>query len=182
MLWEFQPTHVEFQLVTSCSPVVEGRQEVPIRLGGGPRSVLAWGQEQWRPSTWCCTSELQPSRELGRSFLPPRGGGHPLYWFGMILVANNCVLNSIGTYLFLIIGTGDKLSQEWIQAHSFSSLLCLLLLYGCKRVTAAPDTIIPAFPEAPEHNIPCILLSATGSHGLPWFQGRLGNWVAKGNK
>lgn len=43
---------------------------------------------------------------------------------------------------------------------------------------AAPDITIPVFSEAPKQNLQYILLGRTGSHGLPWLQGRLGDWMS----
>lgn len=39
---------------------------------------------------------------------------------------------------------------------------------------AAPNIIIPAFPEVPKQNLHYVFLGRTGSHGFPRLQGRLG--------
>lgn len=81
--------------------------------------------------------------------------------------------------------TGGRLSQDGLaaqQCHQGSKVclssfcwVCGFLLYSCKMAAAALDITIRAFPEAPKQNFHYIFLGRTGSHGLPWLQGRLGH-------
>lgn len=187
-LWEFQPAHVEFQPVTSCSPVANHTRrplqdwevdQVPSWLGVRNNKDPA-GDAVYFWAADFLGARLRHPTTMGRGNTCSTG----LEWYKQQIIVS-------WTLQTLFIFFNNKNWRQGVSGWSHSSAvpswsklslsllcrICSLLLYGYKMAAAAPDTITPAFPEAPKQSLHYILLGGTGSCGLPWCQGSLGNWM-----